>query len=172
MKNFDCIDNFFDDYINEIISVNDLIDMVNAENEKQYINLSDLIGDYIRFSREIENYRYLENALTMIDPYNLNQELLELCHLLLLEDWHPWHEDIVYFLEKNKSLSSLEFLYKAFEIKYQKHQYNDCYSLQKKIMWAIYKIEGAKCKPKLLKMEKFISKNLKKEFKQFLGEIK
>ncbi|MDO5106083.1 hypothetical protein [Capnocytophaga sp.] len=172
MKNFDCIDNVFDDYISEVISDNDLINIVNSENKKQYINFNDLIADYIRFSCEIKNSRYLENAITMINPNELNQELLELCHLLLLEDWHPWQEDIVYVLEKNNSLSSLAFLYKAFEIKYQKHKFNAYYSLHKKIMWTIYKIEGAKCKPKLLKMEKFISKDLTKEFKQFLGNIK
>lgn len=142
---------------------------IDNEIQPFFENFDDFFEAYLQQAIETQNADRLEFAIIFAPN---NKRFLSLFQKAFLEDWHGRHEDIISIFEQFSDKSSLQMLYQSFQINYTEHQYNKCYSLHKKIMWAIYKIEGKSCREQLLKKEKFISPALRKEFKQFLGNIK
>lgn len=167
MNCFEKVDELVDSYFEEGNSVLEL--MINEEIKSDFQDFNSFFLAYLESSILEENAERLEAAI-IIAPRD--KKCISLFQRALLENWHGWQEDIVGILEDFSDKNSVEILYKALEIRFSQQNYNNHYSLHKKIMWAIYKIEGKSCKEKLKKAEKYISPELRNEFRQFLGQMK
>ncbi|EKY02712.1 hypothetical protein ACG2K1_01170 [Neisseria sp. 23W00296] len=107
----------------------------------------------------------LHEVLSCKDP-----QTLAAFQKLLAQDWHERHEDIVTLLAECPSESSLPHLVKAFAFD---PPYADRYPLQKKIMWAVYRIAagGRRGAEILQPLAKSAAPELQKEFRQFASNI-
>ncbi len=64
-------------------------------------------------------------------------ELLELLNILLVQDWHEQHENIVYFLEKMASVSSVSYLMRAIDSHYEYLQWDTNCAFERKCIWTL-----------------------------------
>ena len=61
----------------------------------------------------------LENALILLWFTGQEKQQIDALNQLLLEDWHTKHEDIIHEIQKQKRPSSIPFIEKAIQNKYQ-----------------------------------------------------
>ncbi|MGF6148832.1 Uncharacterised protein [Kingella potus] len=107
----------------------------------------------------------LHDVLSCKDP-----QTLAAFQKLLAQSWHERHEDIVMLLAGCPHESSLPHLVRAFAFD---PPYAGRYPLQKKIMWAVYRIAGGKRGAEILQpLAQSAVPELQKEFRQFVGSIR
>lgn len=91
----------------------------------------------------------LEDAITLIFIFDEKSISAEQLNGLLLENWHFRHEDIASLLQDIKSESSVEFLFKACQMRYAYLEFDDSHALAVKCIWALGDINNEEARLRL-----------------------
>lgn len=169
MTNIIDLESYIDDYLDGKIFKYDFIYYTNMLYPDMPIN--DVILAYFNHAIHHKNNESLEKAMLITDFFD-DKIYLPIYERLFLEDWHTWHVDIIAALENYNSLSSINILIKGFDLRLDYMDYNHYYSFQRKLMWAIYKLNPNHAYELLSDIKSKITPELHPTFQQFLGDIR
>jgi len=118
---------------------------------KSLINMnSNSILKLLNCAYNEKNPEDVEYALIVAYKLNLiSDEYINILCNLLDCDWHYKHEDIARTLQRLKSSSSIETLFRTVYKKYKYLEYDDCCALTRKCIWALDDINTVESKEKL-----------------------
>lgn len=170
---FQEIDNCMFDFYNKKINKELLKNLLNSIIFSKFSGFDVFFIEYLNEILSLKLDEKVEDSCIIFNLFKSNQiEILNIYHKLLLVDWHERHEEIVDIIEYFYNKSSVNFLSTALSLNLDYLDYDGYYSFHKKIVWAIFKIDGKDSYERLKGFEKLVSADFKAEFKQFLGEIK
>lgn len=114
---------------------------------------------------ELKNSDYVRDLLEFIDAVSCkDKKLIGFYNELIIQGWHDSHEEVVRHLEYYLDKTSLDYLYRSLSIKNDWCDTAGYYALHKKVIWAIFKIDGKKSLPVINsyrhKMDKDVQKDL------------
>lgn len=108
--------------------------------------------------------------LDLIGILSLNdKKLIGFFNELLLQDWHNHHEEIMIFIEEYLDKSSTPYLYQSLSIKTDWFECAGYYAFHKKVIWAIFKIEGKSSLATIKSYQNKLDKDLQKELPNWIN---
>lgn len=118
---------------------------------------------------DLKNSFYVSILLDFIHILSLkDKKLIAFFNQLLVEDWHEQHESLIYFIEIYLDKSSVPFLYQSLSVK---NDWLDVvgYAFHKKVIWAIFKIEGKSSLPMIKSYQYKLDKDLQKDLPNWIN---
>ncbi len=110
-----------------------------------------LLND-INECRQIKDGELLELQMiplfVFLSDVNIHS-FVDIFNLLIIEDWHCQHENIVYFLEMIADSRSVPYLFDAVFKNFPYLNWDSNKSFERKCIWALYKIHTDDAKDKL-----------------------
>ena len=136
--NFDELDNLTNRLIDEEIGMYDLPYYIEPLLEGT--TLIELLKAYLNDAITHKNASRIECAIILAGGLGEDKKLLSQYEILLLEDWHHSHEDLVDIIESYGNASNVATLQKAFNLFLPYMEYNYHYSFHRKLLYAIQKL--------------------------------
>ena len=138
MYNFNELDTLADRLIDEEIGTYDLPYYIEPLLEGS--TLIDLLKTYLNDAITHKNASRIEYVIILAGALGEDKKLLSQYENLLLEDWHHSHEDLVDIIESYGNTSNVAPLQKAFNLSLPYMEYNQHYSLHRKLLYSIQKL--------------------------------
>lgn len=119
---------------------------------------------------ELKNSSYIAILLDLIRALSLkDKKLIAFFNQLLVEDWHEQHESLIYFIEIYLDKSSVSFLYRSLFVKNDWLDVAGYYAFHKKVIWAIFKIEGKSSLPMIKSYQHKLDEDLRKDLPNWIN---
>ena len=118
----------------------------------------------------LKNSSYIAILLDLIHVLSLkDKKLIAFFNQLLVENWHEQHESLIYFIEIYLDKSSVSFLYHSLSVKNDWLNAVGYYAFHKKVIWAIFKIEGKSSLPMIKSYQYKLDKDLQKDLPNWIN---